>query len=919
MKQGINNGKGVAVAEQLVQDRSRLGYSCWHWCYDRESSRLLLSDRSHTDHISIDDLPRELSEKDYAAFCVAQAHYERANAEDCHCTLTFITEDGPVSLLFIFMPGKNADVRLVEGVAIPLGHQVSSLGLSFHTLAVLELSRDGLALFDAQGILRWQNTASRELLGMNLRQQRRVIGRYNLMLDSHLCEQVAMRQVLDQVTGTAVGESFVVRYPIRQDGRLPVFHRFRVRLIPIRGNSVQGIFLAHLQQADQHDPLTTIDHLFLSDQALIAVKNQKGFYLSELHSISEYSLPNSIVTGSAGYTDLDRFSPHSAMALRRIGKESLVGQTALAEIMPLALSPQSTEQNYTVLDIPLRVQGKNINLYAQLVSPVPVDAIDSAKGQEVQRLLNAVRAAICYLDAWGVIKEVNFAAKKVFGEQSFKGKHFVEFAPDWDDPAERQREIMYVARTGIAQTNSLESVTRDGCTHWYSVDKVPTRDERGVVTGVLLTLNEVTDQIRQTLNFRDIEARYKAYRANSTDAIWCYDLKPPVAVTLPVDEQAKAIARNAFLSECNDLLLRMMGLQDKKQILGSDLTKVGSKNYIFDIHTFIQNKYQLSDHEIVQNRRRGGKAYRQISCIGVVNGGHLVRVWGVTKDITARKLYEEKLAYQASHDSLTQLPNRDCLYKEMERWLVERKVNQLGALLFIDLDRFKEINNTLGHQVGDQLLQQVGPRLSAELSEVPAIVARLGGDEFAIFLQKIRNPQQATIIAHRVLDALRHEFNLEGFSTEISASVGVAIAPNQAEDVSTLMRYADVAMYRAKKEMCGLSLYSAEHDPHSPKRLAMMGDLGRAIREDQLALYYQPKVNLQTGQCYGVEALIRWFHPVMGLVSPAEFIPVVELTSLINPLTTWVLDRAIGTGPLLARSGPDVYDGGQPFGAQPAG
>lgn len=225
MKQGIHNGKGVA-AGQSAQDRSCLGYCCWHWCYDRENARLLLNDRSRTQQVSIDDLPRELCEQDYEAFCVAQAHYERANAEDCYCTLTFLTEGGPVSLLFIFMPGKNADTRLVEGVAVPLGNRLNALGVSYHTLAVLELARDGLALFDAQGTLRWQNTASCELLGMSLRQRRCVIGRYNLALDGHLCAQIAIPQVLDQITGAAVGESFVVRYPIRQDGRLPCFSSF---------------------------------------------------------------------------------------------------------------------------------------------------------------------------------------------------------------------------------------------------------------------------------------------------------------------------------------------------------------------------------------------------------------------------------------------------------------------------------------------------------------------------------------------------------------------------------------------------------------------------------------------------------------------------------------------------------------------
>ncbi|MDO6746068.1 putative bifunctional diguanylate cyclase/phosphodiesterase [Gilvimarinus sp. 1_MG-2023] len=898
MNQGIDNRRGVALRSNQAADQLSLTGVNWFWRFDRETTRLYLTDAEQLHSILFDPLPDLLSEEDYSAFCGTLAHFDRASPSDCFCTISLrqdlLHEDTqPQSLLFVFTPAGDINARIAEGVAIPIGRHAGNLGLSQYTLSVMELACDGLALFDANGTLSWLNTASRKLLGMNLRQQARAINRYNLLQDTHLTEQIALTDVLERVSSDKVGGAFVVRYPTRQGGGPLNFGQFRVRFIPLVSEESGGAFLMHLHLAGQHDSLANIDNLVLSDQTALTIKNQKGFYLSEFYPLYYACETDSGVSEVVRQTDLDCFSAHSAMALRRLGKESLAGQTALADIMTLALPPQSMEQRYTVLDLPLQIQGQKSGLYAQLLSPHSDQVLSTPKGHDVQRLLNAVRAAICYLDCWGVIKEVNQAARQVFGAQAFNDKHFVEYAQGWDDSSERQREIMHVARTGIAQTDSLESVTQHGRTRWYSVDKVPTRDDRGVISGVLLTMSEVTEQIEQAQNLRDIEARYKAYRANSTDAIWCYDMEPPIPLHWSVDEQAKAIANHARLSQCNDLLIKMMGLDNKQQVLGTDLSQIGSQNYFFDIHTFIRNHYQLGDHEITQKNKQGDATYRQISCVGVVDGGHLMRVWGTTKDITARKLYEEKLAYQANHDSLTKLPNRASLYKDLEQWLAARKPDQQGALLLIDLDRFKEINDTLGHQVGDQLLQQVGPRLKAELAEVPGTIARLGGDEFAIFLQRIRNSQQAIIIAHRTLDALRNEFNLEGFSTEISASIGVALAPSQAEDVSTLMRKADVAMYRAKKDMCGLSLYNAEYDPHSPKRLAMMSDLGRAIRENQLTLYYQPKVSLHNRQCYGVEALIRWFHPTMGLVSPAEFIPIVELTSLIHPLTNWVLDEAI--------------------------
>jgi diguanylate cyclase (GGDEF)-like protein len=229
----------------------------------------------------------------------------------------------------------------------------------------------------------------------------------------------------------------------------------------------------------------------------------------------------------------------------------------------------------------------------------------------------------------------------------------------------------------------------------------------------------------------------------------------------------------------------------------------------------------------------------------------------------------------------------------MEECFEQRTGDQISALLLIDLDRFKEINDTLGHNVGDQLLRMVGPRLAAEMAEIPGTVARLGGDEFAVFLPRIRSTHQAVVFGHRLLDALAQEFDLDGFCTQMSASIGIAVAPHQAQDFHALMRYADIAMYHAKSQMLGLSIYSSEYDPHSPKRLAMMGELGRAIRENQLCLYYQPKVILDERRCYGFEALIRWIHPELGFVPPNDFIPIAEFTSLIHPLTAWVLEKSI--------------------------
>lgn len=428
---------------------------------------------------------------------------------------------------------------------------------------------------------------------------------------------------------------------------------------------------------------------------------------------------------------------------------------------------------------------------------------------------------------------------------------------------------------------------------YFRASFLPIRDRSGDTERVLIQLQDLSREKSARDALQESEASYKAFITNSSEAIWCYDMQPPVAIHLEQEAQVKKIAQSARLVEANKVLLTMLGASSLDDILGMGLVESGSTNYVFDLDFFVKNNYEMIDHDIVRQDHRGKNYYFQICCTGIVEDGLLKRVWGTTKDITARKRYEDKLRYQSFHDSLTALPNREKLYADMEECFAQRSADQISALLLIDLDRFKEINDTLGHNVGDHLLQLIGPRLANEMSEVPGTVARLGGDEFAVFLPRIRSTHQAVVFGHRLLDALAQEFDLDGFTTQISASIGISISPQQAQDHHALMRYADIAMYYAKGQMLGLSIYSPEFDPHSTKRLAIVSELGRAIRENQLCLYYQPKVILDERRCYGFEALIRWIHPELGFVPPADFIPIAELTSLIHQLTAWVLEKAI--------------------------
>jgi diguanylate cyclase (GGDEF)-like protein/PAS domain S-box-containing protein len=267
-------------------------------------------------------------------------------------------------------------------------------------------------------------------------------------------------------------------------------------------------------------------------------------------------------------------------------------------------------------------------------------------------------------------------------------------------------------------------------------------------------------------------------------------------------------------------------------------------------------------------------------------------LYSIVHDITERKRTEEALAHQALHDGLTGLPNRLLLQDRLAQAIrMGERDSRPFALCVIDLDRFKDVNDTLGHLAGDQLLQEVAFRLRSAL-RASDTVARLGGDEFALVLPDA-DAGAAMLAAQKVVECLGASLMLEGHEVAVGASVGIAVYPENGSDADTLLRRADLAMYTAKQTRGGYALYTPDLDHSSTERLTLVGALRRAIADDELTLFYQPKVDCRTGAVAGVEALVRWQHPQQGLVQPDRFIPLAEQTGLIRPLTRWVLNAAV--------------------------
>ena len=282
--------------------------------------------------------------------------------------------------------------------------------------------------------------------------------------------------------------------------------------------------------------------------------------------------------------------------------------------------------------------------------------------------------------------------------------------------------------------------------------------------------------------------------------------------------------------------------------------------------------------------------YREIVELGDELRADLLAIGKAVSTALANVLFIARMEYQATHDSLTGLANRLLLQRELEN--LDANQAHISGLMLLDLDRFKEVNDTLGHLVGDRLLIALSLRLSNAVKNQNVLLYRLGGDEFAILLRETTLPDLHKT-AESLLDLLRQPFAVDDLVLEIGGSIGIATFPQQSASGAALLRLADVAMYEAKRSGSGCAYYDHQFDSYTPERLALMQELRAAIIHDQLVLHYQPRLNLSTGEVAGFEALVRWQHPQRGLLPPGVFLPLAEMSDVIHALTLAVLEQAL--------------------------
>ncbi len=501
-----------------------------------------------------------------------------------------------------------------------------------------------------------------------------------------------------------------------------------------------------------------------------------------------------------------------------------------------------------------------------------------AKETSYQKLVETAHEGIWMVDTHDRTTFVNQRMADLLGYTvaEMQGRSPSEFYFTEEGRTERVQHRERV-RQGVRESREVVYRHRSGDPIWALVASAPILDSGGSLTGALAMVTDITARVKAEERLRASERLFRSL----------FNESPAGQILSSSDRQIIAVNR-AFCE--------MTGYTEV-DILEKGWAAITPPDDQPDIFAAFERLWSGELNTMQMDRRYlrkdGTLLWGQVSVARVADDDGRARyVIDQVQDISDRKQTQETLEHQALHDALTELPNRVLARDRLDQAiLLARRQQTKLALLIIDLDHFKEVNDTFGHQAGDQLLRQVGQRFSAELREADT-VARLGGDEFAILLLGA-DVDGARKVADKLLATLERPFMVEGQALDVGASIGIAVYPDHADSGESMMRRSDIAMYVAKRSRRTHATYSRDHDEPGDSRLALMAQLRHAINAGALTLHYQPMARLSNGQVERLEALVRWQRPGRGLVPPSDFITFAEQTGLIQPLTQWVLLSAL--------------------------